>query len=181
PILDYCRRNVGTPGVKAILIYPMNALATDQARRIAQLCSNTPSLKGVRAGLYIGESQSEKSISHGAMGEDYIITDRARMRRDPPDILLTNYKMLDYLLVRPADQEMWTPSRENPVRFLVVDELHSFDGAQGTDLACLIRRLKARLGVERGSLCCLGTSATLGSPEAGATLRTYAEDIFGEP
>lgn len=181
PILDHCRRNAGTPGVKAILVYPMNALATDQARRIAELCSRIPDLKGVTAGLYIGESQTGKATAHRSMGADHIITDRARMQRDPPDILLTNYKMLDYLLVRPADQEMWAPSKENPVRFLVVDELHSFDGAQGTDLACLIRRLKARLGVERGSLCCIGTSATLGSPSAGGTLREYAEEIFGEP
>ncbi len=181
PILDYCRRNAGTPGVKAILIYPMNALATDQARRIAELCSKIPALKGVKAGLYIGESEGKKSVAHGSMGEDHVITDRARMQRDPPDILLTNYKMLDYLLVRPADQEMWAPSKDNPVRYLVVDELHSFDGAQGTDLACLIRRLKARLGVKRGALCCVGTSATLGSPDAGATLRAYAEEIFGEP
>ena len=181
PILDYCRRSAGTPGVKAILVYPMNALATDQARRIAELCSRIPALKGVKAGLYIGESHTGKTTAHSSMGDDHIITDRARMQRDPPDILLTNYKMLDYLLVRPVDQEMWAPSKENPVRFLVVDELHSFDGAQGTDLACLIRRLKSRLGVERGSLCCIGTSATLGSPSAGDTLRAYAEEIFGEP
>ena len=181
PNLDHSRRSLGTPGVKAIQIYPMNALATDQARRIAELCCRFTALKGVRAGLYIGEHAEEKSVTYGAMGADHIITDRARMQRDPPDLLLTNYKMLDYLLVRPADQEMWTPNKGTPVRFLVVDELHSFDGAQGTDLACLLRRLKSRLGVERGSLCCVGTSATLGSPGAGATLRAYAEEVFGEP
>lgn len=181
PILDYCRRNTGVPGVKAILIYPMNALATDQARRIAELCSTVPSLKGIKAGLYIGEGDGGKPTQHRSMGEDHIITDRARMQRDPPDVLLTNYKMLDYLLVRPADQEMWAPSKQNPVRYLVVDELHSFDGAQGTDLACLVRRLKARLDVKRGALCCIGTSATLGGPSAGDKLREYAEQIFGEP
>jgi DEAD/DEAH box helicase domain-containing protein len=181
PVLDYCRRNLGTPGVKAIFVYPMNALATDQAKRIGLLCAKIPALKGVRAGLYIGERGDEKAATHGAMGDDHIITDRGRMQREPPDILLTNYKMLDYLLVRPADQQMWVPSQGAPVRFLVVDELHSFDGAQATDLACLIRRLKARLGVPRGSLCCVGTSATLGSPSAGATLRSYAEAVFGEP
>jgi DEAD/DEAH box helicase domain-containing protein len=183
PILDYCRRNLGTSGVKAILIYPMNALAADQARRIADLCSSIPSLVGIRAGLYIGEAEDRKNApkAHTAMGVDHIITDRGRMQRDPPDILLTNYKMLDYLLVRPADQELWAPSSTTPVRFLVVDELHSFDGAQGTDLACLIRRLKARLGTKRGELCCIGTSATLGGPSAGAELRRYAEDVFGEP
>ena len=181
PILDHCRRSLGTPGVKAILIYPMNALATDQARRIAELCSSIPALAGVRAGLYIGESVDAKGAKHGAMGAEHIITDRARMQKDPPDILLTNYKMLDYLLVRPADQDMWAPSATTPVRFLVVDELHSFDGAQGTDLACLIRRLKARLGATRGSLCCVGTSATLGGPEAAPALREYAAEVLGEP
>jgi len=180
PIFDFCRRNLGTPGVKAIFIYPMNALATDQAKRIAEYCARTPALAGLKAGLYIGEGTGDKVITHNSMGPDHIITDRARMRIDPPDILLTNYKMLDYLLVRPADQEMWAPSKESPVQFLVVDELHSFDGAQGTDLACLIRRLKARLGVKRGGLCCVGTSATLGSTKAGEALRGYAAEIFGE-
>ena len=143
PILEHCRLEAGRPGVKAILIYPMNALATDQARRIGELWAKTPSLAGVTAGLYIGESDSPTFVTHTSMGPDHVITDRRRLQHDPPDILLTNYKMLDYLLVRPADQEMWTPGRESPVRYLVVDELHSYDGAQGTDLPCLVRRLKA--------------------------------------
>jgi DEAD/DEAH box helicase domain-containing protein len=63
----------------------------------------------------------------------------------------------------------------------VVDELHTFDGAQGTDLACLTRRLKARLGVERGALVCVGTSATLGTEESREDLLRYAERIFDEP
>lgn len=183
PILDYCRRQTGRPGVKAILIYPMNALATDQAGRIAKLVQRSPGLQGIRAGLYIGESPKRKGKRrerHGAMGADHIITDRDRMQRDPPDVLLTNYKMLDMLLVRPTDQELWVPNQDTPLRFLVVDELHTFDGAQGTDLACLVRRLKARLRVGPGELCCVGTSATLGGGESKDLLRRYAEDIFGE-
>src|SRR5205085_236031 len=79
------------------------------------------------------------------------------------------------------DRHLWKSSTAGSLRFLVVDELHTFDGAQGTDLACLIRRLKARLHVEPGQLCCVGTSATLGGPEAGEVLRTYAAQVFGEP
>ena len=63
----------------------------------------------------------------------------------------------------------------------MVDELHTFDGAQGTDLACLLRRLKARLKVPKGHLCCVGTSATLGGLENTERLREYASQIFGEP
>jgi DEAD/DEAH box helicase domain-containing protein len=67
------------------------------------------------------------------------------MRVTPPDILLTNYKMLDYLLVRPRDLGLWRQNGPETLRYLVVDELHTFDGAQGADVACLIRRLKERL------------------------------------
>ena len=62
-----------------------------------------------------------------------------------------------------------------------MDELHTFDGAQGTDLACLLRRLKRRLGIYDGYLCCIGTSATMGSKENNGAILNYAEEIFGEP
>lgn len=180
PILAHCEAHAAEPGIKAILIYPMNALASDQALRIARAIEGNPSLRGkVRAGLYIGDDGD--SQAHGTMGPDHVITDRSVLKQQPPDILLTNYKMLDYLMVRPRDRHLWKGSTTGSVRFLVVDELHTFDGAQGTDLACLIRRLKARLHVEPGQLCCVGTSATLGGPEAGEELRSYAAQVFGEP
>jgi DEAD/DEAH box helicase domain-containing protein len=138
------------------------------------------SLKGVKADLHISESECRNSVAHRSMGEDHVITDRAHMQCDPPDILRTNHKMLDYLLVRPADREMWAPSRDNPVRYLVVDELHTFDGAQGTDFACLIRGLKTRLGAQRGALCCVGTwpPSAVRTP---ARRSAYAKESFGEP
>ncbi len=173
PILDYCRQNTLQSGIKAILIYPMNALATDQAKRIAKLIHANPNLKGqITAGLYIGGLDSSPT---GQMSESSIITDRIRLRKSPPDLLLTNYKMLDYLLIRPQDVPLWARNKAGTLRYLVVDELHTFDGAQGTDLACLIRRLKARLSAE--DLCPIGTSATLGSSSSTA-LREYAKSIF---
>ena len=180
PILAHCEAHAAEPGIKAILIYPMNALASDQALRIARAIEGNPNLRGkVRAGLYIGDDGEGQA--HGVMGSDHVITDRSVLKQQPPDILLTNYKMLDYLMVRPRDRHLWKGSTTGSVRFLVVDELHTFDGAQGTDLACLIRRLKARLHVEPGQLCCIGTSATLGGPDAGDELRAYAAQVFGEP
>lgn len=182
PILDHCLQEASAPGVKAILIYPMNALATDQAIRIAKLIHGNDKLRGaVTAGLYIGESRSKKSKGDKIMGPTTVITDRDAMKQDPPDILLTNYKMLDYLLLRPGDQGVWRHNHRGTLRFLVVDEIHTFDGAQGTDLACLVRRLKRRLQVDDGSLCCVGTSATLGGPGAATELRDYAQAVFGEP
>lgn len=179
PILDHCRRNKGKPGIKAILIYPMNALATDQARRIADALTRIPSLKGVRAGLYADKQPQNPAHE---VTEDSVITHRETMQRNPPDILLTNYKMLDYLLLRGRDKALWAQNDPETLRFLVVDEMHTFDGAQGADLALLLRRLKYRLNTPQGHLICVGSSATLGSGDDAATdLRRYAETIFGEP
>jgi len=178
PILDYCRQHQGERGIKAILIYPMNALATDQAKRIAKTVWNNEKLKDhITAGLFIGGEEEAPSKS---MTADQLVTNRETMRLMPPDILLTNYKMLDYLMIRPKDFPIWKQNEPGTLRFLVVDELHTFDGAQGTDLACLIRRLKERLRTPKGRLVCVGTSATLGAQEDAAELRQYAAKVFGE-
>jgi len=105
PILDYCWRHRGEPGIKALIIYPMNALATDQAHRIAKLIHENPDLRGnITAGMYVG---GHEAVASKVMGMDCIITDRDMLRQSPPDILLTNYKMLDYLLIRPQDALLW--------------------------------------------------------------------------
>jgi DEAD/DEAH box helicase domain-containing protein len=104
PILDYCYRHRGEPGIKAILIYPMNALATDQAGRLAHRIHHSP-LKGhVSAGIYIGQKETTPSMF---MTPERLISDKDTLRLSPPDILLTNYKMLDYLLIRPEDRLWW--------------------------------------------------------------------------
>ena len=115
------------------------------------------------------------------MGPDHVITDRGALRERPPDILLTNYKMLDFLLIRPIDHRLWRHNAPDNLRYLVVDELHTFDGAQGTDLACLIRRLRSRLGVARERLICVGTSATIGGEESREELLGYVSRIFDQP
>jgi DEAD/DEAH box helicase domain-containing protein len=177
PVLDHCHRCVGRPGIKAIILYPMNALAADQARRLAQEIWSEPRLKSrVTAGLYVGGEGD-----HRVMGPDNIITDREVLRKHPPDILLTNYKMLDFLMLRPEDQKLWKDTGPDSVRYVVLDELHTYDGAQGSDVACLLRRLRAKLNLQAGSFCCIGTSATLAGDEATATgdLIEFASKLFG--
>lgn len=127
PLLEHCRQHQGKSGIKALLIYPMNALATDQAKRIAQFIHTTPSLTGnVTAGLYVGDSDETPT---GVMTPDKIITDKHILRESPPDILLTNYKMLDYLLIQPDVQKLWRYNQPETLRYLIVDEFHTFDGA----------------------------------------------------
>jgi DEAD/DEAH box helicase domain-containing protein len=187
PILDHCYRHRGKPGIKAILIYPMNALATDQAGRLAKAIYQNPELREhVRAGLYLGEDDGPRRPRSPAMTATELIAERGVMQNKPPDILLTNYKMLDYLLVRAKDAGLWKNNAPDTLQYLVVDELHSFDGAQGADLACLIRRVKERVRTPVGRLICIGTSATLGDTQgsdsagtAGDLIR-YASRVFAE-
>lgn len=181
PILDYCYAHRDAPGIKAIILYPMNALASDQASRLAKMIWNDARLKGqITAGMYIG---GEGEGLQRVMGPDHLVEDREILRKQPPDILLTNFKMLDFLLLRPEDKTLWAENAPDTLRFLVLDELHTYDGAQGSDVACLIRRLKARLQIPDGALCPIGTSATVVS-EQGDTLQqlaAFAQQVFDVP
>lgn len=182
PLLDHCARAraAGDAGIRALVIYPMNALANDQARRIAGLIASMPAFAGLRVGLYVGGVRGRPGEGL-FMTPTSVITDRDTLRKHPPDILLTNYKMLDYLMLRPKDRQLWAHNAPTTLRYVVVDELHTFDGAQGTDLALLLRRLRARLKVPEGHLIFAGTSATLGSSSDTAPLREYARQVFGVP
>ncbi len=183
PLLDYCHKNQHRNGIKAIILYPMNALATDQAKRLAETIWADHRLKGkVTVGLFIGEGKDKKKYPT-TMGENHVIEQRDMIVDSPPDILLTNFKMLDYGLMQSRFHNLWTHNFEDTdlLKFLVLDELHTYDGAQGTDVANLIRRLKLKLNLKRGDLCPVGTSATMGSgAEAPRLLSEYATTVFGE-
>ncbi|MFI5542688.1 DEAD/DEAH box helicase [Streptomyces sp. NPDC051815] len=178
PVLDHCRREreAGQSGVKAVFLYPMNALATDQAQRINELLTENAELGKLSAGLYIGE--------RAATQYEKVRTRRSDMQLSPPDILITNYKMLDLLLQRADDAPLW---RESDIRYVVVDEFHTYDGAQGTDVGMLLRRLAAAVGASEedrplGRICPVATSATLASgtdEDGGARLLEVATHVFG--
>ncbi|WP_448853198.1 DEAD/DEAH box helicase [Corynebacterium frankenforstense] len=204
PVLDHAvrERRRGKPGVKALLLYPMNALANDQAARLRHLLEDEPGLQGVSVGVYTGESTdgggAEASIAPasparpgGRKGD--LTCDRARIRRNPPDVLLTNYKMLDQLLLRQQDRELWERSAES-LTYLVLDEFHTYDGAQGTDVALLLRRLglllkslqpegfldAAAAARPLGIITPVATSATLGNDADPSAMLHFARTIFGE-
>ena len=190
PILDHVLRakRDGVTGLKALLIYPMNALANDQAQRLADLITGDPTLNGVTAGLYTGQSGPQRT----KVTPDGLITDRYVMRSSAPDILLTNYKMLDQMLLREADAKIWAGSATS-LRYLVLDEFHTYDGAQGTDVAMLLRRLGLTLKAHGmtvpdgqpdrplGTITPVATSATLGDKGDPAAMLGFAETVFGEP
>ncbi|MEX2970928.1 DEAD/DEAH box helicase [Streptomyces sp. C184] len=194
PVLDHCRRErqAGREGVKAVLLYPMNALATDQAHRINNYLDNPRDARlrdaGVRAGLYIGDKASKEF----KQANPRVAVDRDEIRRTRPDILITNYKMLDLMLQRPEDQRLWQEPGGSVLAYVVLDEFHTYDGAQGTDVAMLLRRLGAVAGLDEpgrplGPVCPVATSATLGEGSddsqgtAGGSMLDVAEQVFGVP
>ncbi|WP_306305401.1 DEAD/DEAH box helicase [Nocardia jiangxiensis] len=193
PILDHVLRakKAGVAGMKALIIYPMNALANDQEQRLARMITSNPALAGVTAGLYTGESSTS---SRTLVSADGLITDRRIMHDSPPDILLTNYKMLDHMLLRPDRAPMWRQSAQS-LQYVVLDEFHTYDGAQGTDVAMLLRRLgltiksywtedTAVTDEDRarplGRITPVATSATLGSEAAPTAMLDFAHTVFGE-
>ncbi|GAB2622919.1 DEAD/DEAH box helicase [Pseudactinotalea suaedae] len=196
PILDHVSRakRQGIDGMKAIILYPMNALANDQAGRLTTLLTQHADLDGITAALYTGQGGPERS----KVTVDGLITSREIIRDTPPDILLTNYKMLDQLLLREKDAKLWRESATS-LTYLVIDEFHTYDGAQGTDVSMLLRRLGIALKsywsdddptitpADRarplGRITPVATSATLGSSEDAtgtAALLEFATTVTGE-
>ena len=181
------------PGVRALVLYPMNALANDQRERlgvIAQKLDEARSPFHFTFGQYIGETpdderdrwrNAQEFMERRLPGELVL---RSEMRAQPPHILLTNYSMLEYLLLRPADSELFDNGRAQDWKFLVLDEAHQYRGARGIEMALLLRRVKQRLreGGRRDGFRCIATSASLvGGNDDAVTVAQFAQNLFDEP
>lgn len=178
-----------------MILYPMNALANDQRERLGRICGALQAAKSgfePTFGQYIGQTpQSHRDRRRNAdwwsqnrLPGELIFRDE--MREAPPHILLTNYSMLEYLLIRPDDSPLFDDGKGEQWQFVVLDEAHQYRGAKGMEMGMLTRRLKQRLrdGGRRDPFRCIATSATLSSGEDEADRRVVAEfaaELFGEP
>ena len=166
-------------GVRALLIYPMNALANDQVERLRELLENTPQ---VTFGCYTGQTKEthtealmEYEKLNGKKPQKNELISREQMKETPPHILITNYAMLEYLMVRPRDSVFFD---DDTWRFVVLDEAHVYRGSTGIEVSMLLRRLKATL---RGrSLQYFLTSATLGDEDENDAVAAFAESLTDE-
>lgn len=196
-------RDAGEPeSICAVILYPMNALAEDQLGRLRELLCGV----GVSFGLYVGKTPEQTSdvtgprLPAGSSREDYkakveelrlqgqsgavhppeerVSREEMRAPGKAPRILLTNAKQLELLLTRQQDIEMFKDAR---LDFLVVDEAHTFSGANGAETACLLRRLRSFCGKTPDDTVCIATSATIADPSDPAPALHFASRFFGVP
>lgn len=192
---QYLDGKLDEPGVRALILYPMNALANDQRRRLGKICEKLEDENSdfkPTFGQYIGATPEDEkddwrnAKSHIKNKHPGEIIFRKEMRAKPPHILLTNYSMLEYLLIRPEDSKLFDNGRGQHWKFVVLDEAHQYRGAKGMEMGMLVRRLKQRLrdGGRTQPFKCIATSATISSGEGQEDKKAvvdFAENLFGEP
>lgn len=175
-----------SPGVRALLLYPMNALANDQLRRFRSILAHFPE---ITFGRFVGDTRVKQLDAENAFralfpGQPRLpneLLSRDEMRARPPHILLTNFSMLEYLLLRPEDTPFFDGPTGGHWRLISLDEAHVYDGADGAEIAMLLRRVRERVvSSERGRLTYLATSATLGSDRDYPQLATFGRALFDE-
>ncbi|MBP3209782.1 MAG: DEAD/DEAH box helicase, partial [Oscillospiraceae bacterium] len=172
-------------GVRAIIIYPMNALANDQIKRMRALLKNC---SRIRFGIYNGNTPHERSKALGEYRKTHRdaeggpieplpneLISREEMQQEPPHILITNYSMLEYMMLRPKDDKVFSGAK---LKYIVLDEAHIYKGATGMETSMLMRRLRARIS-EPGKVQYILTSATLGGPDANQEIVSFAKKLTG--
>lgn len=178
PILDdLLRQGSGTDrGVHAIFLYPLNALIASQQKRLSAWVRGFGTR--LRFALYNGLMPEEVSEAEQRL-IPWQVLDRRRLRAAPPPILVTNATMLEYLLVRTADRAILDASR-GKLRWIVLDEAHTYIGSQAAEMALLLRRVLDGFGVSADAIRLVATSATMGDRDAEA-LRQFLADLGGLP
>lgn len=181
-LLEEERNGTLSAGVRVLLLYPMNALANDQMQRLRKLLKDYPA---ITFGSYTGEtegSEVEARSSYKALfpGQDILpneLISREQMKETPPHILVTNYAMLEYLLIRPADNVFFDDPRFNGHwKHIVLDEAHVYSGASGMEVSILLRRLVHRLP-NTNQIRFILTSATLGDESCNGDIVTFASTL----
>ena len=152
----------------AIVVYPMNALANSQMEELSKFIDQVPGERPITFARYTGQEDRDE---------------RRRVADEPPDILLTNFMMLELLMTRQDELDRRVIGNCAGLRFLVLDELHTYRGRQGADVALLVRRVRERLQPEK--LLCIGTSATMASEgsleDKSRVVAGVAAKLFGVP
>ncbi|MCL1878952.1 MAG: DEAD/DEAH box helicase [Defluviitaleaceae bacterium] len=177
-LLEEKRMGKLTDAVRAIIIYPMNALANDQMKRLREMLKSCPE---ITFGIYTGNTEQEQGRAiarHRDLHEKDPLPNeklsRKTMQQTPPHILITNYSMLEYMMLRPKDDAVFSGAN---LRYIVLDEAHVYRGATGIETALLMRRLRARINSTQKAVQYILTSATLGGKDADDEIVAFAENL----
>lgn len=164
-------------GVRAILLYPLNALIESQRERLLAWATG---LGGkVRFALLNGDTPNTEREAH-VKSDNIELRSRAAIRARPPEILVTNTTMLEYMLLRGTDRAILEAS-QGALRWMVLDEAHSYVGSQAAEMALLLRRVRGSFGVSPADVRLIATSATIGGEaDAPAKLRRFAAALAGQ-
>ena len=168
---------MGSTSVRAIVIYPLNALIESQRERLAAW---TEALRHrMTFALYNGETpETKRRVTRELAAAE--LGDRRSIRDDPPAILVTNITMLEYLLLRAQDRNILKRS-QGLLRWLVLDEAHSYIGAQAAEMALLLRRVRAAFGVVPEDVRLIATSATISEgANTREKLARFVADLAGK-
>ena len=170
-------RNEDPDGVRALLIYPLNALINSQQNR---LDAWTDGFDGqIRHCLYTGALENERKAS--AQKYKGQVIDRKSLRARPPQLLVTNATMLEYMLIRKEDEPILQRSA-GKLRWIILDEAHTHIGSQAAEMALLLRRVMLAFQVNPQDVRFVATSATFGSDaKTIENLRNFLADIGGVP
>jgi len=222
PMLDMLLKegaDLSIPGVRSLILYPMNALVNDQVKRLRKLLCRQQTTK-IRFGFYTSRTETKKDKAIESLAEEFAAYERKELEElftaaeikelnlstreklideaiektrkiqclsreeiweEPPQILITNYSMLEHMLIRPVERNKIFGASMPTFKMLVVDEAHTYNGSTGSEVSMLLERLKVAVGVERpGQIRCIATSASLGTASVDNQVLQFAEKFFGE-
>ena len=164
-------RAAGETGMRCLILYPMNALVTDQVTRVYNYLKHEKQ-STLRLFHFTSDTPENDGQTQEGVWEPCRPQSRQAARKSIPDIVITNYSMLEYMLCRPQDKNFFGPA----LRYIVLDEAHLYTGALAAEITLLLRRVKDRCGVRDGSVVHMATSATLGGTTED--LREFAGKLF---
>ncbi|TCM67538.1 uncharacterized protein DUF1998 [Acinetobacter calcoaceticus] len=177
---EFIQAGQSLTGVHALFLYPLNALINSQQERLDAWTRHFPQSNAIRYCLYNGNTPEHKSQEAGKqkLHPNQVLT-REELRLNPSPILVTNGTMLEYMMVRQMDASILQKS-QGKLRWIVLDEAHSYMGSQAAELAMQLRRVLHAFGVEAKDVRFVATSATIAGADTEEKLKQFLSEISGQ-